>query len=148
MSETKIQRSALVPFSPSAMFDLVTDVASYPQYMDGCVGSEILSSSAEEMVARLDLKKAGIRQSFVTRNQMHYPETIELTLEEGPFKHFSGVWRFQALGDLGCKVSLEITFVLSHSLLSRPAQTLFSSVANNLVASVIERATTLHGQSS
>ena len=145
MSETRIQRSALLPYSPAAMFDLVADVASYPEYMDGCVGSEILSADAEEMVARLDLKKAGIRQSFVTRNRQHYPESIELSLEEGPFKEFSGVWRFLPLGDLGSKVSLEINFVLSHRLLSKPAQTLFTSVANNLVTSLTERAAALYG---
>lgn len=147
MSETRIQRSALLPYSPAAMFDLVADVASYPEYMDGCVGSEILSADAEEMVARLDLKKAGIRQSFVTRNRLHYPETIELALEEGPFKDFAGVWTFLALGDLGCKVSLDITFVLSHKILSKPAQTLFTAVANNLVGSLTERAVALYGKS-
>ncbi|MBQ0799799.1 MAG: type II toxin-antitoxin system RatA family toxin [Porticoccaceae bacterium] len=145
MSETRIQRSALVSYSAEAMFDLVTDIERYPEYMDGCVGAEVLSSESSEVVARLDLKKAGIRQSFVTRNRQHYPESIELSLEEGPFKEFSGVWRFLPLGDLGSKVSLEINFVLSHRLLSKPAQTLFTSVANNLVTSLTERAVTLYG---
>ena len=148
MSETRIQRSALVSYSAEAMFDLVTDIERYPEYMDGCVGAEVLSiesRESSEVVARLDLKKAGIRQSFVTRNRQHYPESIELSLEEGPFKEFSGVWRFLPLGDLGSKVSLEINFVLSHRLLSKPAQTLFTSVANNLVTSLTERAVTLYG---
>lgn len=145
MSETRIQRSALVSYSAEAMFDLVTDIERYPEYMDGCVGAEVLSSESSEVVARLDLKKAGIRQSFVTRNRQHYPESIELSLEEGPFKEFSGTWRFLPLGDLGSKVSLEINFVLSHRLLSKPAQTLFTSVANNLVTSLTERAAALYG---
>ena len=145
MSETRIQRSALVSYSAEAMFDLVTDIERYPEYMDGCVGAEVLSRAPSEVVARLDLKKAGIRQSFVTRNRQHYPESIELSLEEGPFKEFSGVWRFLPLGDLGSKVSLEINFVLNHRLLSKPAQTLFTSVANNLVTSLTERAVALYG---
>ncbi|MEH6542471.1 MAG: type II toxin-antitoxin system RatA family toxin [Porticoccaceae bacterium] len=148
MSETRIQRSALVSYSAEAMFDLVTDIERYPEYMDGCVGAEVLSSESNEVVARLDLKKAGIRQSFVTRNRQHYPESIELSLEEGPFKEFSGVWRFLPLGDLGSKVSLEINFVLSHRLLSKPAQTLFTSVANNLVTSLTERAVALYGDAT
>ena len=148
MSETRIQRSALVSYSAEAMFDLVTDIERYPEYMDGCVGAEVLSREPSEVVARLDLKKAGIRQSFVTRNRQHYPESIELSLEEGPFKEFSGVWRFLPLGDLGSKVSLEINFVLSHRLLSKPAQTLFTSVANNLVTSLTERAVALYGDAT
>ena len=128
------------------MFDLVADVASYPQYMDGCVGVEILESSPEEMLARLDLKKAGIRQSFVTRNRLHYPETIELVLEEGPFKTFNGSWAFLALGEEGCKVSLHLTFVLNNRLVSRAAQKLFTTVANNLVASLADRALVVYGK--
>lgn len=65
---TTIKRSALVMYSAQQMFDLVNDVASYPQYMANCVGAEVLEQSDDAMIARLDLKKGGIRYSFTTRN--------------------------------------------------------------------------------
>lgn len=54
---TTIKRSALVMYSAQQMFDLVNDVASYPLYMDNCVGAEILEQNKHSMVARLDFKK-------------------------------------------------------------------------------------------
>ena len=140
MSEARIQRSALVTRSAAELFRLVCAVEQYPQYMDGCIGAEVYSRSDTEMRARLDLGKAGLRYSFVTRNLLHFPTHIELLLDEGPFKHFHGDWRFEPLGDAGCKVSLDLRFEMNHRLLSKPAEALFSRVANNLVQALVERA--------
>ncbi len=140
VSETRIQRSALVPRDAADMFRLVCAVEDYPEYMDGCVGAEVYSRSHTEMRARLDLGKAGLRYSFVTRNLLHFPAHIELLLEEGPFKRFHGDWRFARLGELGCKVSLDLRFEMNHRLLSKPAEKLFTRVANNLVQALVERA--------
>ena len=82
---TIIQRSALVPYAADAMYQLVNAIEAYPQFMDGCVGAEILSQDDTQMEARLDLAKAGMRYSFVTRNQLYPPHRIQLTLVEGPF---------------------------------------------------------------
>lgn len=145
---TQIDRSALVTYSPAMMFDLVNDVAAYPDYMDGCVGAAVLRSSAKEMVARLDLSKAGVRQSFTTRNRLLRPHEIEMTIEEGPFRHFSGVWHFKALGEHACKVSLHLEFEFNSRLMGKAAGLLFAQVANNLVAALIQRAEAVYGRQS
>ena len=71
-----INRSALVMHSAKQMFDLVNDVASYPQFLDGCVGVDLLEQSETHMVARLHLRKAGLSYQFVTRNQLREPGLI------------------------------------------------------------------------
>ncbi|MGB2375935.1 MAG: type II toxin-antitoxin system RatA family toxin, partial [Porticoccaceae bacterium] len=88
---TVISRSALVTHSAQAMYDLVNDVASYPEFMDGCVGVEIFEHNEHSMLARLDLKKAGMQISFVTRNRLEAPHQIEMKLQDGPFKMFKGL---------------------------------------------------------
>lgn len=70
MTNSFIQRTALLPYTARDMYLLVNDIAAYPSYMDGCVGAEVLARDEGEMVARLDLAKAGVRQSFTTRNQL------------------------------------------------------------------------------
>ena len=144
MSETHIQRSALVTRDAADLFRLVCAVERYPEYMDGCIGAEVYSRSDTEMRARLDLGKAGLRYSFVTRNLLHFPTHIELLLDEGPFKRFHGDWRFEPLGETGCKVSLDLRFEMNHRLLSKPAETLFRRVANNLVQALVARALKTH----
>ena len=135
-----IQRSALVFHSAESMFDLVNDIESYPQYMDGCVGAEILSSDDKEIVARIDLSKAGIKHSLTTRNHLSRPCFIELTLVDGPFIHFQGIWRFDVLEEGASKVSLDLEFSLKFGILNKAMGALFTRVANNLVTAVIARA--------
>jgi ribosome-associated toxin RatA of RatAB toxin-antitoxin module len=139
-----IQRSALLPYTAEQVYHLVDDIEAYPQFMDGCVGATILSRSEDLVEARLDLARAGISQSFSTRNSLHAPHRIELELLEGPFDSFSGHWHFRALGDAACKVSLDLEFSLSNSVLGLAASKLFDSVTSQLVDGIAGRARELY----
>ena len=143
---TEINRSALLLYPAATLFALVNDIESYPRFMDGCVGAEVLSRSDEFIEARLHLARAGIRQSFTTRNRLLAPGAIEMELLEGPFESFEGHWRFEALRDDACKVSLRLAFSLSNALAGRAARQLFESVANGLVDAVCRRAREVHGR--
>ena len=70
----EIRRSALVRWSPAQMFDLVNDVEAYPKRFPWCAGATIIERSAQMLVARLDLKFAGMRHSFTTRNTVAPPQ--------------------------------------------------------------------------
>ena len=142
---TVIKRSALLPHPALKIFQLVSDIEAYPSFMDGCVGAQVLRREAGLVDARLDLARAGIEQSFATRNRMVGHESIELELIEGPFEKFSGYWTFQALGDMACKVSLDLEFSFSNNLLGAAAGKLFDSVTSNLVDAVSRRAKHIYG---
>jgi ribosome-associated toxin RatA of RatAB toxin-antitoxin module len=141
----RIERSALIPFPAEQLFALVNDIEAYPQYMDGCVGAEILRCDGAVVDARLDLSRGGVRHSFATRNRASAPHAIELELLEGPFEHFAGSWRFQQLGDAACKVSLDLQFKLRGGLLGAAAGKLFESIAPRLVDALGRRAEQLFG---
>ena len=142
---THIQRSALLPYAQRQLFALVDDIESYPSYMDGCVGAEVLRRDPDMVEARLDLARGGISQSFATRNRLHEFHTIELELLEGPFREFAGRWQFQELAEQACKVSLDLQFSFRSSVLGAAASRLFDSVTANLVDAVSKRARELHG---
>ena len=65
---TTINKTALLPHSAKTMFDLVADIASYPEFLPGCSGAQIIEQTESGVVGRLELSKAGVTQSFVTRN--------------------------------------------------------------------------------
>ena len=132
--------------SAQAMYDLVNDVSCYPSFMDGCQGVEIFEQSSSTMLARLDLKKAGVKTSFMTRNSLSAPDTIEMSLEDGPFKTLRGVWHFKALTPEACKVSLDLEFEFNSMAMGMAASKLFSSMANDLVDSLCRRADQVYGK--
>ncbi|HVI53727.1 MAG TPA: type II toxin-antitoxin system RatA family toxin [Luteibacter sp.] len=106
----EIRRSAIVPFTPAQMFDLVNDVEAYPKRFGWCDAAEVLEREDNVLVARLDLKFAGLKQSFTTRNTMDKPNSLAMKFVEGPFRSLDGVFTFQALGDVGCKIALALDF--------------------------------------
>lgn len=138
-----IQHTALLPHAAAAVFDLVNDIEAYPQYMDGCVGAEVIERSADVVVARLDLSKAGVKHSFTTRNVLARPEQIQMQLVEGPFSRFSGLWQFRVLSDKACKVSLDLQFAVKNRVAAKAAEQVFRIVGDNLVAAVCQRANSL-----
>ncbi|MGA9342209.1 MAG: type II toxin-antitoxin system RatA family toxin [Rhodanobacteraceae bacterium] len=106
----QIRRSAVVRHAPQQMFDLVNDVEAYPTRFTWCANAEVVSREADSLTARLDLRFAGIVQSFTTRNTMNPPERLQLDLVDGPFRRLHGDWTFAALGEAGCRIALELEF--------------------------------------
>jgi ribosome-associated toxin RatA of RatAB toxin-antitoxin module len=145
LSKTVIQRSALLPYHAREIYTLVNDIGAYPLYMDGCVGAEVLAVNECEILARLDLAKAGVKQSFTTRNYLVPGRTIKMQLEQGPFDDFHGEWTFDALGASACKVSLDLRFSMPGRLASGAARRLFQAVSGNLVDALSKRAKQIYG---
>ena len=143
----KIERSALVPFSDDQMFVLINDIESYPEYMPGCVGAEILNHGERWLEARLDLAKLGVKHSFSTRNSLNPPSSMSMTLLEGPFKHLSGEWQFQALSASACKVVFWLEFEVSFSVMAVALPKLMEHVASEQVDALCRRAKQVYAAS-
>lgn len=137
---TRIERSAIVPFSAEKMFKLVDDIAAYPSFLPWCKSTTIYSREAAAVKASIQISKAGINKSFTTCNINDHYKTIELNLVEGPFKSLKGRWRFDALKSNASKVSLEIEFEFSSKFLSMTIGPVFSQICNTLVNSFVTRA--------
>jgi ribosome-associated toxin RatA of RatAB toxin-antitoxin module len=142
---TVINRSALLPYTAHQLFELVSDVESYPSFMAGCASVRILRREKNLVEAQLNLAQGGITQSFSTRNRMIATREISLELIDGPFEYFSGRWDFRTLGDSACKMSLDLEFKIKNTLLGAAASRLFDKVTNNLVDAVGRRARELYG---
>lgn len=142
---TSITRSALVMYSTEQMFDLINDVRRYPEFLQGCQTVDVFSESDDKIEAALTLSKAGIHHSFTTRNQLQRPNQIEMTLVEGPFSQFRGVWKFQALSAEACKVTLDMDFEMSNFITGAAVGALFKQVATTMVDSFVNRAKEIYG---
>ncbi|HNH71970.1 MAG TPA: type II toxin-antitoxin system RatA family toxin [Pseudomonadales bacterium] len=142
---TRIRRTVLLPYPVEKLYALINDIERYPEFMEGCVGAQLLCVEPDTLVARLDLAKGPLRQSFTTRNHLHPPHSIRMELEAGPFSQFAGQWQLDALGTQGCKVSLDLEFELASKLISLAAGKLFQSVADQMVDAICLRAHTLLG---
>ncbi|MBA5764199.1 SRPBCC family protein [Vibrio sp. 404] len=136
----QVTRSALVSFSAEQMFDLVNDVASYPEFLPGCSGSRVLEASASGMVASVDVSKAGISKTFTTANELVEGEAILMSLVDGPFKTLRGGWFFTALDEQACKVELKLEFEFSSKMIEMAFGKIFNELTGNMVNAFTKRA--------
>ena len=141
---TRIDQSALLPYSAEQMFALVNDIEAYPLFMDGCLGAEILETTVNTVTARLELGKAGLRYSFTTRNTLDAPNSMTMALVEGPFTTFRATWTFRALKQDACKVGLVMEFEFAAGLVDAVLKRLFDGTSRNLVNAVCRRAEQLY----
>lgn len=129
---------------PQQMYDLVNDVEAYPQFLSWCSGVEIVKKSAHSQTASIAISVAGVNQRFTTRNTMRPGEQIDMALVDGPFSQLNGRWEFVALGDIGCKVLLNIEFDFSSRLVSKSLGPVFSGICGSLVDEFCQRADQLY----
>lgn len=141
----EIRRSALVKFSPAQMFDLVNDIEAYPKRFAWCAGAQVIEHEENALVARLDLKFAGFRLNFTTRNVVDPPRRLQMNLVDGPFRSLSGVWDFIALGDAGCKVVFALDFDYAGTLGGAALKLGFQGLAGRMVDDFCREAERVHG---
>ncbi len=130
----QIRRHALVRQTPERMFDLVNDVEAYPRRFPWCAAAEVVEREGEvALTARLDLRFAGLTQSFTTRNTLDRPHRLRMQLVDGPLRALDGVWTFDALGEDGCRIALALDFDYSGRLVGSALRLGFQGLANRMV---------------
>lgn len=135
-----VHRSALVPRPASLLYALVNDVEAYPRRFDWCSEAAVLERTPGEAIVRLGLRLAGLRTAFTTRNRLVPDTRIEMNLVEGPFSSLGGRWDFLALGDSGCKVTLDLDFQAAGRWIGSALATGFQSVADRMVDDFVRAA--------
>lgn len=136
----KVQRSVLVPYSREQMFDLVADVAKYPEFMPWCGGATVQSQDEHGMQASIVISIAGVRQTFTTRNEHNYPGLITFHLVDGPFSELTGTWEFQELAEDACKVVYTMEYAFSSRALEMVVGPVFNRIASSFIDSFTQRA--------
>jgi ribosome-associated toxin RatA of RatAB toxin-antitoxin module len=135
-----IARSAIVQCDAGTFYALVADIESYPGFLPWCAAAEVLERAQDRTVARLTLSAGGLRKSFTTANRNLPGEAIEMTLQEGPFRHFHALWRFTPLGDKACKAEFSMDYEFSSRLVAGLLEPVFSRMADSTVEAFRKRA--------
>ncbi|MBK1615594.1 ubiquinone-binding protein [Rubrivivax gelatinosus] len=145
-----VKKSVLLWYSPREMYDLVTDVPRYPQFLPWCDRADVLETHDDGVTARLGMHYMGVKHAFTTRNSNVVPESVLMKLVDGPFSLLEGTWAFQALGRPGseaqaCKVELDLRYAFAGKALELVVSPVFDRIANTLVDSFVKRAESVYG---
>lgn len=139
-----------LPYSATQMYDLVADVASYPEFLPWTSAARVRSvipgpDGSEVMQADLVISFKVFRERFVSRVVL-WPEAQKIDTEylDGPFKHMNSTWGFRDIED-GCEVSFSVDFEFRNRLLQAAGGLFFHEAMMRIVRAFEARAGALYG---
>lgn len=140
----EVVKSVLVPYPAQEMFDLVSDVGSYPRFLPWCGGASVELQDDGTRLAQVQIVFGGLRQSFTTRNRHNPGERIDMSLHDGPFRSLTGAWVFLPLNDRACKVSFTLSYHFSTKLMEKLVGPVFEQITTSLIDAFVQRADALY----
>ena len=139
-----------LPFDAQQMYDLVADVARYPEFLPWNAAARVRSVTPQQdgsqvMDADLVISFKLFRERFRSRVVM-WPEVLKLDTEylDGPFKYMKSNWVFTP-AEGGCDVSFFVDFEFRNILLQKAAGLFFYEAMQRIVRAFEDRAHELYG---
>lgn len=138
----------VLPYQPQQMYDLVADVARYPEFLPWTAAARIRSVTEQGdhtvMLADLVVSFKVFRERFGSRVTL-WPETRQIDTEyiDGPFKHLVSHWKFTDHPD-GCAVAFDVDFEFRNRILQGAAGMFFHEAMQHIVRAFEKRAASLY----
>jgi ribosome-associated toxin RatA of RatAB toxin-antitoxin module len=140
-----VERSAMVTFTTAQMFELVNDVARYPEFLPWCSGAHVEETSESERLASIKVSRGVLRTDFTTRNTLKKDAQILMRLVDGPFRSLLGEWRFDPIGARGSRVTFRVEFEFKNRLTAAAFGAAFEALCGTIVDAFALRAQKIYG---
>jgi coenzyme Q-binding protein COQ10 len=140
-----------LPYSARQMYDLVADVARYPEFLPWNAAARIRSrkpgpDGSEVMEADLVISFKVFRERFGSRVVLHPAEgRIVTEYLDGPFRHMRSNWVFRDRPEGGCVVEFDVDFEFRNAILQRIIGVVFNEAMQRIVRAFETRAAALYG---
>ncbi|MET4896002.1 type II toxin-antitoxin system RatA family toxin [Sphingomonadaceae bacterium jetA1] len=136
-----------LPYTPQQMFDLVADVARYPEFLPWVSAMRVRSDTEGETVADMIVGFKGLRETFTSRVTKQRPESIDVEYLDGPLKYLRNSWRFRP-EEQGCAVDFTVDFAFKNRMFEMLAGQVFGTALRRMIGAFEERAARLYGNSN
>ena len=139
-----------VPYSAQQMYNLVSDVERYPEFLPWTAAARIRKTEQNEdhvvVLADLVISFKVFRERFGSRVLL-WPEERVIKTEylDGPFKYMISNWSF-AEADVGSDISFHVDFEFRNRILQATATVFFNEAMHRVVQAFERRAAELYGE--
>ena len=137
-----------LPYTPEQMFDLVADVARYPEFLPWVAATRIRSDSPTLMIADLVVGFKAIKETFSSRIEKHRPADLRVDYIDGPLKYLNNDWTFASDGKGGTDVDFCVDFAFKSRLFEALAGQMFDRALRRMIGAFEARAHDLYGEGS
>ncbi len=137
-----------MPYKAEQMYDLVADIAKYPEFLPWCTGARIRSEreidGSSVVDADLIISFKMFRERFTSRVTLH-PEDHKIEVEylDGPFKYLINYWHFVP-SETGCTADFHVDFEFKSKVLQALIGVVFGEAMRRIVKAFEDRAKALY----
>jgi coenzyme Q-binding protein COQ10 len=135
----------ILSYTPRQLFELIADVARYPEFLPWCKAARILERDEEGLTADLVIGYGIFSEKFRSRVLLDPPRKIEVRYLSGPLSHLRNQWEFKPKGKAACELSFEVDFDFHSAFLRGAMEVFFDKAILKMVASFEARAAQLYG---
>ena len=137
-------------YSSQQMYNLVSDVGSYPEFLPWCAAARVNSiiddGSNQIMSADLVISFKVFRERFCSEVSLSPKENfIQTKYLDGPFKYMNSTWKFNDCSK-GCAVEFFVDFEFKSLILQGLIGLVFNDAMHRIVRAFETRADALYGQ--
>ncbi|NQV54945.1 MAG: type II toxin-antitoxin system RatA family toxin [Rhodospirillales bacterium] len=133
-----------LPYTPEQMFDLVSDIEKYPEFLPWCVGTRIREAEGHKLTADMVIGYKMFRERFTCIVELDRAgERIDVAYSEGPFKYLNNHWLFLKDGD-GVIVDFYVDFEFRSRLLQKLIGAVFNEAVRIMVHAFEKRAKSVY----
>jgi coenzyme Q-binding protein COQ10 len=136
-----------LPYSPEQMFDLVADVARYPEFLPWVSAMRVRTNSDTQMVADMIVGFKGLRETFTSKIDKERPNRVHVDYVDGPLKYLRNDWLFRPDG-AGCAVDFTVDFAFKNRVFEMLAGQVFGVALRKMIGAFEDRAAVLYGASA
>lgn len=132
------------------MFALVADIEKYPEFLPYCTGLCVRSRQQKAgrtiITADMSVGYKAISESFTSRVILNKVENrIDVSYIDGPFRHLTNRWRFEAMETDQCRVHFHIDYEFKSAALGLLMGAMFERAFNRFTTAFEERADAVYG---
>jgi coenzyme Q-binding protein COQ10 len=141
----------VLPYAPEQLFQLVGDVAAYPDFVPWITGMRTwnprrLSDGVDAVDAEAGVGFSFLKEKFATRVRRDAGNRqIDVSLLSGPFKTLENRWRFLDAGHGCTRIEFDIDFIFKSRLLETLLRANFGQAVDKLISCFEDRARALYG---
>ena len=142
-----IHQQRVLPYTPEQMFDLVSDVKRYPEFLPWVIATRIQSDSETEMVADMVVGFKAIREKFTSRVEKKRPNSLGVHYIDGPLSDLQNDWSFAPV-EGGCEIDFCVDFTFKSRIFETLAGAYFDRAFRRMMTAFEQRAHELYGSNS
>ena len=130
--------------TPSNLFNLVSDVNKYPEFLPWCLGARVKNSSKNELNADLIIGFKLYKEVYSSQIILdHNKNKIIVNYKDGPFEYLHNYWIFKE-NNKGCEIEFMVEFKFKSNFLQSLIENLFTEAVLRMVKAFEKRADSLY----